>query len=189
MKSRLLTFIFCGLITASKAQSISVEKSTFGIQVGAVGVWIYNESKLTNSIALRSEVGLESKFKEYTEAAFYLAPVITLEPKWYYNLKKRSAKEKDTAWNSGNFISIQISYVPDWFIIPIVNSSFDVLHRSQISIVPTWGIRRNFGNYFNYEAGLGIGYEYIFKKNPYDFHPNTGGFRTINLHLRIGYRF
>lgn len=188
MKSSLLTFIFCGLITASKAQSISVEKSTFGIQVGAVGVWVYNESKLTKTLALRSEFGLRCKFIDYTDGSLYLAPGITLEPRWYYNLNKRSSNEKNIVCNSANFLSIQISFIPDWFIIPIIPTHYPTLNN-QISVMPTWGIRRNIGNHFNFEAGLGIGYEYIFKKNPYDFHPNTGGFRTINLHFRIGYRF
>ena len=88
MRSLLLTFISFGLIMTSKAQITSVEKSTFGIQVGAVGVWTYNEAKLTNSIALRSEFGLRCKFQDYTEASLYFAPVITLEPRWYYNLTK-----------------------------------------------------------------------------------------------------
>lgn len=188
MKNILLTFIFCCLIATSKAQTASVEKSTFGVQIGAVGVWVYNEFKLSNNIALRSEIGLSAKFHEYTEATLYLAPVITLEPRWYYNLKKRSAKEKDTAWNGADFISIQTSYVPDWFIIPIVHSYWISYNHRQISIIPTWGIRRNIGDHFNFEAGLGIGYEYIFEDD-YHYNPNTGSFVAINVHFRIGYRF
>ena len=188
MRSLLLTFISFGLIMTSKAQITSVEKSTFGIQVGAVGVWTYNEAKLTNSIALRSEFGLRCKFQDYTEASLYFAPVITLEPRWYYNLTKRSSKEKNIAWNSANFISIQTSFTPNWFIIPVIPNDAVPLNN-QISIIPTWGIRRNVGNHFNYEAGIGIGYEYISKKDGYSYHPNTGSFIAINLHFRIGYRF
>jgi len=189
MGKLLLTITICVVTLISKAQNASVEKTIFGIQVGVVGIWFYNESKLANSIALRSEIGLESNFEEYTEATFYLAPVIALEPKWYYNLKKRNSKGKDTSWNSGNFVSIEINYVPDWIVIPFKYPNWVPHYSYQISIIPTWGIRRNIGNHFNYEAGLGIGWEYIFKKDDYPYNLNTGSFIAINLHLRIGYRF
>jgi hypothetical protein len=38
-----------------------VEK-TFSIQTGLAGIWINNETKLSNSIALRSEIGIEHDF-------------------------------------------------------------------------------------------------------------------------------
>lgn len=190
MVKLLLTLTLYGIINSSWAQNTSVEKSTFGIQVGAVGVWIYNEARVANSIALRSEIGLRSEFKDYTEATLYLAPVITLEPRWYYNLKQRNSDEKNTFWNSGNFVTIKLSYVPDWFFISIIPPYWGSNYLNEISIIPTWGIRRNIRNHFNYEAGLGIGWEYVFKKDYYVQGKGvTGSFIAINLHFRVGYRF
>jgi len=60
---------------------------------------------------------------------------------------------------------------------------------SDISIIPTWGIKRNIGNHFNYEAGFGVGYHYIFAENAGYIGNSNKGEVDINLHLRIGYRF
>ncbi|WP_344714740.1 hypothetical protein [Winogradskyella damuponensis] len=40
-----------------KCQNTSVEKSIFGLQTGVLGIWAYNEAKLSNTIALRTEHG------------------------------------------------------------------------------------------------------------------------------------
>ena len=58
---------------------------------------------------------------------------------------------------------------------------------SDISLVPTWGIRRNIGKHFNYETGIGIGYRYIFAKKAGYLENESEA--TLNLHFRIGYKF
>ncbi len=184
MKKINLTLLFCGLGIIAKAQTASVEKSTYGIQTGLLGVWVHNESKLSNQIALRSEIGLDSGIfggSFYDNTGFLLTPVITIEPRWYYNLNKRVAKDRRIDGNSGNFVSIKTSYNPDWFVI----SNYDNLRViNQISITPTWAIRRNIGNHFTYETGIGLGYRYYFAENI-----KNKGEANLNLHLRLGYRF
>ncbi len=49
-----------------------------------------------------------------------MTPVITAEPRWYYNLNKRVSKSKNIEGNSGNFISLKTSYHPDWFEFQIM---------------------------------------------------------------------
>ena len=77
-----------------------------------------------------------------------------------------------------------MSYHPDWFVIS-KDGSIPIV--SDISVIPTWGIRRNIGKHFNYEAGIGAGYTYTFAKqagyakDKSDIEPN--------MHLRIGYTF
>lgn len=189
MNKILLTLVFCGMSFLAKSQTASVEKTTSGIQTGFLGVQYYNEIKLTNTLALRGEIGFGFDFDGFTvyetnlsRDTFGMAPVITLEPRWYYNLQKRDSKSKDISDNSGNFLSIKTTYHPDWFIITI--PEFDsAIVSSQISIIPTWGIRRNIGNHFNYETGFGVGYRHNF-----DFNTDKGSL-DVNIHLRIGYRF
>src|SRR5690606_7369286 len=187
MKKLFLTLTFFGIIFTAKSQTTSVEKSTFGIQTGFLGIWVHNESKLSNQIALRSELGFDSGIwggDFYDKTGFLLTPVITLEPRWYYNLNKRESKSKRVDGNSGNFISLKTSYHPDWFEI----SNYDNISIvSDISIIPTWGIRRNIGKHFNYETGIGIGYRYIFAKQAGYLENESEA--AINLHLRIGYKF
>jgi hypothetical protein len=170
-----------------KSQNASVEKSTYGIQTGFLGIWLHNETKLSNSIALRSEIGFDSGIwggDFYDGTGFLLTPVITLEPRLYYNLNKREEKSRRIEGNSGNFISLKTSYHPDWFVI---SNTDNVSVISDISIIPTWGIRRNIGKHFTYETGFGIGYRYTFAKQA-GFLDNKSEV-DVNLHLRIGYRF
>ena len=169
MRKILFTLLFFGLTLTAKSQNASVEKSTFGIQTGILGIWVHNESKLSNQVVLRSEIGFDSGIWGGT---FY--------DKTGFRLKK----ERRIDGNSGNFISLKTSFHPDWFVI----SNYDNLRIvSDISIVPTWGIRRNIGNHFTYETGFGVGYVYYFAKDA-GFSENKSDV-TVNLHLRIGYKF
>jgi hypothetical protein len=102
-----------------------------------------------------------------------MSTLFSLEPRWYYNLKKRNSQSKDTNKNSGNFISLKTIYNPNLLIVSI-DHDVDI---SQFSIITTWGLRRNIGNNFNIESGMGLGYL---------LSDNRG---VLNLHLRIGYNF
>ena len=186
MRKILLSLAFTAFTTMLFAQSVSVEKSTFGIQIGFLGLWAHNEARLTDKIALRSEIGLDTGliFGLYNESGFVLTPVLTLEPRFYYNLDKREGKGKSIAGNSGNFVSIKTSYHPDLFVI----SNYDnVRVIPSVSIVPTWGIRRVVSDHFTYETGIGLGYVKYFSNDDY-FLTATDDV-TVNLHLRVGYRF
>ena len=192
MKNIFLVLVFFAATLSSTAQdkSASVEKSTFGIQTGILGIWVHNESKLSNSITLRSELGLDAGFSVNDnfvgDDIFALIPAITLEPRWYYNLNKRVSKSRRIDGNSGNFIALKISYHPD--VIVYSNQNTDNINFiSDISIIPTWGIRRNIGKHFNYETGIGIGYvRFLEDVKSTSLSKNEVG---VNLHLRIGYRF
>ncbi len=148
----------------------SVEKSVFGIQIGLLGVWVHNELKLSNLIALRSEIGVGGVNTSHIE------PLITLEPRWYYNLNKRADKGRRIDGNSGNYISLRASY--RFFDISEVENN----DQDYLLLTPTLGIRRNIGKHFNYEAGLGLGLA---------FRNENGreiGYSSI-FDLKIGYRF
>lgn len=177
--------IFCGFTLFAKAQdtpNASVEKSIFGVQLGLLGVWVHNEARLSDKFALRSEIGFNAGI---LHSDFFMAPVISVAPKYYYNLSKRLEKGKDISGNSGNFLSIQTNYSPDWFIV----ASDNVNVTNQISIVPTWGMRRNIGNHFNYELGAGIGWLHEFAETVNGYKYEADNLLTINLNARIGYRF
>ncbi|WP_435416331.1 hypothetical protein [Polaribacter aestuariivivens] len=195
MKKNLLTLLFCGLAlivksqnTPKESQKQSIEKSIFGIQTGFAGLWVYNELKLSNQIALRTELGFDAYDNDdfYPDAGFLLTTVITLEPRWYYNLDKRASKSKRIDNNSGNFFSLKTSFRSDDLLLDFGDDE-DAQIVDNLSIIPTWGIRRNLGKHFNYETGVGVGYIQYFSKNA-GFTKNRGE-TAINLHLRIGYQF
>lgn len=184
LKVWLITMLLTGSLTM--AQDLSVEKSVFGAQIGLVGIWVHNEFRMSNELAFRTELGLDSGIwyeDYYGDFGFLMAPVITVEPRWYYNIKKREAKGKRLDGNGFNFLSLRISYHPDWFLI----SSEDVDFVSDISFVPSWGIRRNLGKHFNFETGAGIGYRYVFSQDS-GFEDDYDEI-TVNLMFKIGYKF
>ena len=188
MKKIVLSIFLCVMVAVVRGQTASVEKSVFGIQTGLFGTWVHNELKISNQIILRSEIGIDistGKQDFYLDVNFLLDAVVTLEPRWYYNLNKREKLSKRIDGNSGNFFSIKTSYHPDLLVISDSDESLDVV--TDISIIPTWGIKRDIGDNFNYEAGLGAGYIYYFSERA-GFLENEGEL-AINLHLRIGYRF
>ena len=173
------------LVGYSQNSTISVEKNNVNVQTGLLGLWINNEFRLSNTIALRAEVGLNAgifggdSFNDGT--GFLLAPSVGIEPRWYYNLNKRFEKGKRVENNSANFFATGITYYPDSFVI---SNYDDVNIVEQVTIIPKWGIRRNIGqSNFNYELGAGLGYRAVF----YDF--KTESETALDLHLRIGYAF
>ncbi|WP_235817882.1 hypothetical protein [Formosa haliotis] len=189
MKYLYLAIFFFAIALTTNAQTTTVEKSIFGVQTGFFGLYVNNEARLTNSIALRSEIGLDAGLwgSDFNDIyGFLLTPVLTLEPRWYYNLNKRVDKGRRTSNNSGNFVSIKTSYHPDWFTI---TNAEDINFIGDFTIIPTWGIRRHIGNHFNYETGIGVGYgRYLTNRDGYEYYGDKNVV-AVNLHLRIGYTF
>ncbi len=147
MKKINLLFIACFCIwNSSFSQNAQVEKSIFGIQTGLLGIWVHNEARLAPKIALRSEIGFDAGFwiSSYKEDGFAMIPTITLEPRYYYNLEKREAKGKKVHHNAANFLSLDVNYIPNWFVISNVDN-VEVVET--ISFIPKWGIRRNIGQH------------------------------------------
>lgn len=163
------------LFAYAQSKEISVEKSIFNIQTGFIGVWVNNELKLSNSIVLRSEVGLEPSW--FIGQGTQWHSNFRLEPRNYYNLKKRTEKNLDISNNSGNFWGIALNYRPEAVIF---SNQKGLTGIESFSVVPKWGIRRNIGKNFNYETGIGFGFRH---------ETNYGNYGEIDLHLRIGYTF
>lgn len=181
MKKIILIITILAISFAGKAQDTGVEKSMFSLQAGFLGAWINNEVRLSNEISLKSEFGLDVGLRGCSdcETQCALAPVLTLEPKWYYNIEKRSAKGKIIKNNSANFVSLGFTYYPDWFVI---SNATNANVENQITIIPKWGIKRAISNSnFNYELGIGIGKRYYFDADEWE--------TAADLLIRIGYTF
>lgn len=201
MKVTLTSILLLFLIFQSSAQDqnatsqVSVEKSIYGVQTGFLGAWLYNESRLSNQFALRSQVGFDFRIGgvgQFESAGpnddIYGILHLSLEPRWYYNLEKRLKKGKSIDRNSGNFLSF---YVLGNFDGVSFTNNDRLRSIDQISFIPKWGIRRSLGNHINYEAGIGFGYVRYINGTALNnqggiFASGTKGNFTADIHLRIG---
>lgn len=132
--------------------------------------------------AVRSEVGLAAGLwggSHYNGVGFLMTSLLRVEPRYYYNIDRRLARQKDIGNNSSNFFSLKTTWYPDWFVIS--NKNIDGV--GGISIVPTYGFRRNINANFNYEISFGLGYQNKFSKNGNE--PSL----LPDVSARIGYIF
>lgn len=182
MKRLLLVISLLIGLQAYSQEKTGLEKSVTGIQIGFFGAEFYNEARLSESFTLRSQLELYPSIwggDMYSKTGFALAPAISLTPKYYYNLQKRKDSGKNISNNSGNYISLKLEYIPNWFVI---SNTKDITVSETISLVPTWGLRRNFAKNFNYEFKAGLGIGKILKK----------GYSTQvvpDLSFKLGYDF
>lgn len=192
MIKKILLLIAISLITQHSwtQQNAAVEKSVYGFQVGVLGFWAHNESRLQRNISLRTELGFDagifSSNADFSgsKVGVIFIPSITLEPRLYYNLRKRMDKGKNISENSGNFVALKLNYRPDWFTLSNVKNTSVA---DNIAIIPKWGIRRTFWNHLTYELGAGVGYRKYYLKQ-YGYNENPGEV-AIDLHIRLGYTF
>jgi len=194
LRKAFLLLLVCSFSLVSRGQIVkqdslltaaSVEKSVFSIQAGTIGIWINNEARLSRTLVLRTEIGYAAQllWGAGQDEGFLMTPVVSLEPRWYYDLQKRKSKSKRIDGNSGNYISLQSAFYPAWAVLstyghPVINPV--------LAIIPGWGMRRNIGRHFNYEVGAGFGYVHYFAdKYGYGAHD----YLALHLDFRIGYRF
>lgn len=174
--------------TQEVQQAQAVEKSLINIQTGLFGAWAGYERGLSNTITIKAEAGIDAGFyySFITDKTVFMAgPSVNIEPRWYYNIKKRTDKGRNTSNNGGNFVGLSLKYLPDWFTISN-NENLNI--ADQLLIVPKWSIRRNIGNsHFNYEAGIGLGVQYAFLKQ-YGYYEDAIE-PYLDFHVRIGYSF
>lgn len=176
IKYLLFAFIFPFIVFSQEKQN-----SFFSIQTGFLGVWVNNETTIKDSFVLKSEIGLDTGLFGGNEITnFVLYPNISLQPKYYYSFKKRNEKGLNTNFNSGNFIGLKLKYNPNWFTISNVDN---ISIAENISIIPKWGIKRNYFKHLAIELGGGVGYrKYLIKQS-------NSGEVAVDLLLRIGYIF
>ncbi len=183
----LILLAFCIFTIKNNAQEASVEKNVWGIQAGIYPLSVYNEAKLTNTIALRSEVFLGFGWSGYSgNSTWEILPYISAEPRWYYNIQRRVNKNKQINNNSGNYLSVLMGLQPGFGITSHETTLYPVLY-----FVPTYGLRRNIGKRFNFEAAFGVGYGWEFKNytsNGTTYNDTESGTVT-NIRLAIGYMF
>ncbi|MET7038513.1 hypothetical protein [Elizabethkingia miricola] len=174
-------FSFLGFISFSQLREAKAMKNLAGVQLGFTNSGIYDELRITNDFVLRGDFMFNSALwggSFYPKTGFVLYPTIGIASKYYYNFNRRLDKGKNIHNNSANYMAVDFSYTPNWFII---SKEKNIEVSNFITIIPSYGIRRNFAQNFNYEAKFGLGYG----KNLDTRESST----VLQLGISIGYDF
>lgn len=179
------------------AQKVSVENNLWGVQLGIYPASFHNETKITNAVALRSELGFSYGWTGHNgingPSEWAIIPNIDLEPRFYYNLSRRSKLNKRTDNNSGNYFSLNFGHSLGGLAV----TSENIEVYPSIHLIPMYGLRRNMGKNFNFEFAFGMGYGWIFKEYQYwnftaqrtdTFKDTDHGF-AIGIRLAVGCTF
>jgi len=194
MSKKVLLFLSLLLINVSFSQENevkpSVEKKLFGASIGIVEGKFSYETKLNRLSTLRVEAGVDLLSYTYThfdgnslkdKTEFFMAPTLTFEPLFYYNLDRRQRLGKNTSKNTGNYFSLRTFFA--FSENEVYNSNKEFTISNALVIVPKYGFKRSFAERFFYELGFGIGWQH-----------NTGDTKDknevfIDLSARIGLNF
>lgn len=180
----ILATTLMGFSSFSQEKEYSVEESIYGFQTGLFGAWVYNEIKLNSEFTLKTEIGLDAGYSysdfRSPKSQYVLIPSLSVEPRWYYNLKKRAKKGRSTTNNAANFLSLKTTYNPNWFAI---TNSNNLNFASVFRIIPSWGIRRDLGANFDFDLRLGVGYGFAFDKI------SSASGLLADFSVRFGYSF
>ena len=183
--SILLCVTFFSSAQENNPQSASVEQSLWSAQATLFGLWITNEARLSDEVALRSQVGLSGGYTQTyaTDYSFLymLIPEIELESRWYHSIDRRASKGRNTANNSADYVSLKSTYQPDWFTIGNDHKE-DIF--SSLALTANAGMRREIWTNFSFELATGVGAAYDLENvNQKDF------FVFPDFHFNLGYSF
>jgi hypothetical protein len=105
---------------------------------------------------------------------YIISPFADFQQKWFYNLNKGNEKKRNTANNSGNFVSLR-------FVTRGNSIAENVNRTSDLDFVfgPTWGIQRKYGK--NFHLLFDLGPQYYFDTN------GNGNILPIMVQLNLGF--
>lgn len=101
-------------------------------------------------------------------------PFLDVQQKWFYNFDKRKTKGLNTASNSGNFISARVLTRGESLF-----GSSNGTDKLDISVGPTWGIQRKYGENFHFLFDMGP--IYYFDVN------GRHGFFPLMIQINLGF--
>ena len=162
--NRILIIIVVAFLPFKSTIAQQNVERTKSVKVGLLGFGIAQEIILGKTSTLNLEVGFWDGSVGYstrydnngstTQGWDWAIPLQAwVEPRIYYNLRRRSDRNKNVKANAADFISLATIYSSD---ISMGNQKAN----PAISLVPHWGIRRMVGNRFYLEPSIGYGISY-----------------------------
>jgi len=180
MKKNLLTLLMglsMTLIYAQKKDTIETEK-IWRVNFINPGVELELPTGTYSTFSAGLGIGYGGGYPDLTFGGsgfiYIISPFLDVQEKWFYNLNKRSNKNRTTQNNSGNYISLRL--------ITRGNSIAENVNRTSkfdFAIGPTWGIQRKYGK--NFHLLFDVGPQYYFDTN------GNGNIWPIMLQLNLGF--
>ena len=125
----------------------------FWIGAGYGYEWsVADEVTINSQIDMRAYIGDD----DFAIDNFVFSPRITIEPRYYYNLKKRAEKGKNINSNSANYVSFDLSYE-----LPLGLSGIRDVPQHTFRLLPSWGMRRELSEHFTMDFSVYAGYKLI----------------------------
>ncbi len=180
MKYLLITLLTLLIAAEATSQGTETISTTNKIRINFINPAIEldrvtgTKSILTTGLGVGYGGGYPDLTSSGSGFIYIISPFLDVQHKWFINLEKRHQKGKNTANNSGNFVSLRF-LARGASIAENVSRSTD----TDFAIGPTWGIQRNFARNFNFLLDLGPIY--------YFDTEGTGNFFPITVQLNIGY--
>lgn len=182
---RLRTFVY-GVISVLGLSPLVAQNvvSTHSVSIDIVGLMYGYELPLGDKFSLIARAGTQAGIGYSSSYSIWggserrwsvgVYPVLSVEPRFYYNLSKRYVAGKNTFGNSGGFLSLNIQY----FFPPYYRRHID--GEGGLLVTPFWGFRRVWYEHFLFELGGGINISFA------DFKSVSAG---PAFDIRIGYLF
>ncbi|MDR0509808.1 MAG: hypothetical protein LBH06_01785 [Rikenellaceae bacterium] len=129
-----LVFIFIWLAANARAEV----RSGCSFTVNTTGVTCNYEQSLGEKFTVTGRAGLWSPYMGWSSSSgfgFSINPGAGVEPRYYYNLKQRAARNRNTNHNAGNYWAVDGTYL----FKPAVSRG--AVKQSGVLNAPNWGLR------------------------------------------------
>lgn len=175
MKALILLSILT-LISGLASAQIDRTTNSSTLKATFLGLSYSYEQAIAQKSTINYELMLAGGFGSgYMNGNYWLiAPIMRVEPRYYYNLINRYDKGRKTMNNSANYLSFSADYQLGTSIGSNASSV------STFSLIPKWGTKRTVGTHFIFEFAAGVG---VRKSENYNWKATPG------LDLKLGYSF
>lgn len=159
MNKIILSILSLCLFVATNAQTRETITSLAKLDVGLQGVGFSYEPKLFNKLTIDFSAGLGGGYDidedEFTYAVLKQALYLSLTPKYFYSIKKRGSKGKNTQLNSANYFGIRLKYVTPFE--PQIDFEDPISTNALLTNIH-WGLQRAIGGHWLFNSQVGVGY-------------------------------
>lgn len=146
-------------------------------------VGVSYEKKLGQNISLYSMFGLLGYYgggsfaqAKYGANPYYvLVPQITVQPRFYHNLSKRAAFDKNTNYNSANYVGFSARVYHDGLFI--TNAENIPKGPTVVDIMLSYGLQRSFFKRLNFDMAFQPGIEFT----------SQGATAFLGINLQLGF--